>query len=491
MSKASFALEKLQRELGDLLASHERARDIDSFGRYADDPVGFIRDVLGGEPWSGQIEIAQSGRDHPLTAVRSCNAAGKDWVSAALALWWVYARGGLVLLTGPTERQVREIVMSEVARFWMRSGELPGELFQMALRLGRDDSRGILAFTSTEASKLTGFHAPRVLAIATEAQACEDWTFEGLLSCATGVEDRVLVVGNPLEPSGKFFQVCRSKNWNSIRLSAFDHPNLRENRLVIPGGVTRQWVDRMAEEYGRDSGIYKSRVLGEFPEQAEEGLIRREWLDAAARRWEGEEFWAEDCKREALVSVDVARYGPDSTVAALRRGRTLVRFESWAGHGTTESAERVEGLCLSEKMHPRYKVTAPGFEGAKGLIVVDEVGVGGGVLDDLRKRRWKVRGFNGGRKAIDSERFRNRRTESYWHLRKLLENEEIAIPHDEVLFEELLATNWGPTQDGKIAIPDKDTIKSKLGRSPDRADALTMAFEGEAARMEWVPFRVV
>lgn len=93
-------VDRLRRELGELLERYERARDLDEFSAYAADPVGFIRDVLGGEPWSAQEELAEAVRGEPLTVVRSCNSAGKDWIAARLALWWTYCRRGLVLLTG-------------------------------------------------------------------------------------------------------------------------------------------------------------------------------------------------------------------------------------------------------------------------------------------------------------------------------------------------------------------------------------------------------
>ena len=120
------AIERLGRDLGDLLATHERGRSLDEFTVYRDDPIGFIRDVLHGDPWGRQEEIAEAVRESPLTVVRSCNGAGKDWLAARLALWWVYARKGLALVTGPTERQVREVVMGEVARAFRKAEDLPG-----------------------------------------------------------------------------------------------------------------------------------------------------------------------------------------------------------------------------------------------------------------------------------------------------------------------------------------------------------------------------
>ncbi|MEE8191733.1 MAG: hypothetical protein V3T74_03250, partial [Gemmatimonadales bacterium] len=279
-------LRRLDAELGELLERHERGRSLDEFAAYRDDPIAFIREVLHGEPWERQVEIARAVEASPLVVVRSANAVGKDWVAARLALWWVYARQGLALITGPTERQVREVVMGEVARAFGKARDLPGELYQMALRLGREERAGILAFTSTEASRLTGFHAPRILAVLTEAQGVEDFAGEGLLACATGSEDRVLAVGNPLKPSGRFYSVSRPRSgWISLRIAADEHPNLREGETVIPGGPSPEFAARIAREYGRQSGVYMARVLGEFPDEGEESLFRRSWLEAANERW--------------------------------------------------------------------------------------------------------------------------------------------------------------------------------------------------------------
>ena len=127
------ALGRLEHDLGELLARHERGRDLSEFGRYAEDPVGFIRRVLHGEPWERQVEIAEAVKANSLVVVRSANAAGKDWIAEGLALWWVYAHGGLALVTGPTERQVREVVMGEVVTAFAKARDLPGELSREGL----------------------------------------------------------------------------------------------------------------------------------------------------------------------------------------------------------------------------------------------------------------------------------------------------------------------------------------------------------------------
>ena len=45
--------------------------------------------------------------------------------------------------------------------------------------------------------------------------------------------------------------------------------------------VTRRWVYEKFWEWGEDSPLWQSRVLGCFPEQAQDALISLKWLEAA------------------------------------------------------------------------------------------------------------------------------------------------------------------------------------------------------------------
>lgn len=458
-------------ELGELLESRERSADLEEFASYRDDPVGFIREVLGSKPWERQVEVAEAVRDRPLVAVRSCNGAGKDWLAARLALWWTYARGGLVVLTGPTAAQVEEILMrKEVASAFRSAGDLPGELHVRALRPMGEGKAGILAKTATAASNLTGFHESEVLFVLTEAQGVEAHAWDAAFAVATGAEDRILALGNPLNPSGRFYRAHRSSSdWKSIRIPASDVPNVAHGEVRIPGLMTREGVERIASEYGTESGYYVGRVLAEFPEEAEEGVFRRSWLEEAAERWE--EAGGEDTGTP-ICALDPARFGPDASALAIRRGAVLEELLLWEG--------REDTMRLVERLMDALEARDLVEDGAG--LVVDEVGLGGGVLDRLREKGYGASGFNGGRQAHDPERFFNRRAESYWRLRRLLERGEIAMPREEELFEELLALRWRPTPRGQVQLEAKTDVKGRLGRSPDRADAVSMAFGVTAPR---------
>lgn len=207
MKTYEAARRELEREYGELLQEGEPARDLDRWSPWKEDPVGFMTEVLRSDPWRVQREIADSVRDRRKTVVVGSNALGKDWTCARIALWWAYAVGGLAILTGPTERQVSEVLMRKEVGRAKRSGNLPGELYTGALRI-RGEEASILAKTASGVSDLTGFHGRRVLGIITEAQGVEEFAWEALQACATGPEDRLLAVGNPLEASGKFYRVA-------------------------------------------------------------------------------------------------------------------------------------------------------------------------------------------------------------------------------------------------------------------------------------------
>ncbi len=64
------------------------------------------------------------------------------------------------------------------------------------------------------------------------------------------------------------------------------------------------------------------------------------------------------------------------------------------------------------------------------VVVVDEPGLSGGVIDRLAEQGMPVVAYNGGRRAglmPNPERFKNRRAAAYWMLRRRLEDGDLAL----------------------------------------------------------------
>ena len=467
----STEVRRLREQVGELIASHEQARDISEFSKYASDPARFMRDVLRCEPWEKQITMAELVRDSRRTVCLSANGIGKDWTCARIALWWVFARRGLVILTGPTERQVKFILMREVRRAFTRAPELPGDLYSLELRVGDSGECGILAFTSDNADRLTGFHHPRLLICITEGQGVDEAAYEAAAACATGPENRLFVYGNPTHPTGSFYRIAHSDNWSTLRITAYEHPNVISGRQEIPGAVSSEWIEGIAAEYGRSSSIYRSRVEARFPEDAIEGLIRREWLRAAFERYEVAGTQAgkrgdATLMQPPIMALDVARFGPDKTVLAVMRGPRVIELITWGDASITETVERVIE-------HGRL-VAARDIWNRKPTVWVDEPGLGGGAIDLLQAKGYPTSAFNGGRRSSDRSRWFNKRAEAFWHFRTALEHGTIQLPPDRLLEEEALAVEWQIAPRGAIQIMGKDLLRKALGRSPDRLDAVVI-----------------
>ena len=488
---------ELTRLLGgadELLEKRDAGTSLPDFSEYRGRELDFQREILKWTPWGDPDKPSQRQMhgliwSQPRVVVRSANSIGKDAQVARDALTWVFVHHGTVLITGPTQRQVRDILFrKEIAQAFHRS-RLPGALYVDRLLVPGHPDLGIFGFTSSESSRLTGFHAARVMILLTEAQAVEEWSWEGLMSCATGDQDKIIAVGNPILPVGKFVDVSKSSDWAALQIPASAHPNVIYGKPIIPGGVTREWCELMAREWGEESSIYRSRVLAEFPTSSEEGLIERTWLEASADRWEAEskdpKKFAALAKYQPILAADVARFGPDATVVAIRRGHRLMGFREWRKTDTKETSGRIIKLAREQGLRMKWQDGYPG-----GHIVVDIIGLGAGVYDSLREFEYDVKGFNSSHQASKPAKWFNLRAEAYWHLRTLLEDGRVALPRDAELWEELLAVEWKVASSGAVQIEEKSKLKARLNRSPDKMDAVVMAWGGYSRRLTQERFRV-
>ncbi len=116
-----FSTEELQRLL--LSTDDELAAiDKDAHGRtrndYADDPEGYIRDVLGVNLWSKQVEIVRKLRTPPYKVlVRAGHSIGKSFLASCLMSWFYDSfPESYSILTAPTQQSVEDVVFAELRR---------------------------------------------------------------------------------------------------------------------------------------------------------------------------------------------------------------------------------------------------------------------------------------------------------------------------------------------------------------------------------------
>ena len=307
-------------------------------------PVAFVREVLGEEPYRKQEEILKAVAEHRRVSVVGCNGSGKDWTAARVVLWWVNAfRPAKAIVTGPTTRQVSEIVWREMqwAYAWAPKGKLKGKMFRTS-RYEVDEETFALGFATDSPYNLQGFHSPNLLVVVTEAHAVDDRDMDAIRRLHPR---RLLLVGNAYVSPGTFYDSHHSKRhlYEAIRISAEDTPNFMEGEEYIPGMMTRQDVADREAEWGSDDPRFLSTVLAKFPENQDDIVVPLKWARAAAER---------SLKPDGpvIVACDVARYGSDKTVVVRRQGARarIVRTGSRA-RTPCRSLSTSSGYCDSRE----------------------------------------------------------------------------------------------------------------------------------------------
>lgn len=425
------------------------------------DPVYFAENILGltgdSELWSKQKEILQAVKDHKRVAVRSSNGVGKTFTASVVVLWFLYAhQRSRVITTAPTWKQVEKLLWSEIKTQYNKAKvPLGGKLIQTELRL--DSDWFAVGLSTNDETNFQGHHAEDILIVFDEALGVADPIWNAAEGNLTSSNAKHLVIGNPVSPVGNFYQCFKSPIWHKIKISAFDSPNFQGGGVVKPKLVTPDWVEERKKEWGENSPIYKARVLGEFPIEGEDTLIPLTWVEKAIDREIKQE------EKPIVLGVDVARFGSDSTAFVVLEGKKIIHIEGYVGKETTKTAGR------AIQLHKQFNCEK---------IMVDDVGVGGGVTDMLTEQDYPVEGVSFGASPNDSERFDNLKTEIFWNLRDDFENDEISIPNNEHLLEELPSLMYEITSRGKLKIVSKDKMKKAGIKSPDYADALAIAHYG-------------
>jgi zona occludens toxin (predicted ATPase) len=123
-------------------------------------------------------------------------------------------------------------------------------------------------------------------------------------------------------------------------------------------------------------------------------------------------------------------------------------------------------------------------------VVVDAVGIGYHVGTHLADRGYDVYAFNAGSAAMDSEHFVNAKAEAYWRLREYLERGAVTGLTDEETQAQLAGIRYRHTPSGRVEIESKDDAKKRGQPSPDRAEALVLAFARAMPRQQTVAYSV-
>ena len=432
--------------------------------RYRDDPVLFVTEVLGAKPYDYQAEFLTAlANGERKMSVRSGHGTGKSTTASWAMLWYVLLRfPNKVVVTAPTSGQLFDALFAELKR-WIN--ELPDQL-KVLLTVKSDrvelSAAPAEAFISARTSRaetpeaLAGVHSENVLLVVDEASGVPEKVFEAAAGSMSGHAATTILLSNPTRSSGTFFesQTRLAATWWTRRWSCVESPL-----------VSDEFVDEMRARYGEDSNAFRIRVLGEFPMADDDTIIPFHLADSAIKR---DIEITPDTK--PVWGLDVARFGADKTALCKRYGNVVTEITSWQGLDLMQTVGRVmaEYEGLSPSMRPSE-------------ILVDSIGVGGGVVDRLRELGAPVRGINVGESPAMGNTYMNLRAELWFKTKGWLEDRSCKLPDDDQLLAELTSIRYAFTPGGKMKAESKDDMRKRGLKSPDLADALCLTMASDAA----------
>jgi hypothetical protein len=406
-------------------------------------------------------------------ATSSGRGIGKSALVSWLVIWMLTTRiGSTTIVSANSEAQLRSVTWAEITKWlsmclnshWFEVSAtrvLPAkwiaELVERDLKLGTRywGVEGRL-WSAENPDAYAGVHNfAGVMLVFDEASGIDD----GIWSVASGfftenTPNRFwLAFSNPRRNSGYFYECFNSKRefWRTKTVDA---------RSVE--GTDKAVYQQIIDEYGPDSSAAHVEVYGEFPNASDDQFIGTLLVDEAMARAP-----AKDPSAPIVVGVDPARFGADATVIAIRQGRDILSIRRFRGDDTMEVVGRV--IDVITEFSPQ-------------LVVIDEGGLGAGVVDRLKEQRYKIRGVNFGNKSIKPLMYGNKRAEMWGAMKEWLKT--ASIPKDRFLRSDLTGPMMKPDSKGTIFLESKKDMKARGLASPDAADAIAITFAFPVAHRE-------
>lgn len=494
---------------------------IDSADSYDADPYLYLENILGVERFEVyQRKVIDTVWANDRTAVKACHDLGKTFLAARLVMTILNVfPGSKVITTAPTYNQVERILWAELRAAHAKSKVPLGGKLNMTDWTFSPDWFAIGFSPRNEAtggegqgtsSSFQGFHPSDdgyLFIVFDEATGIPHnlWTMaEGLM---TSARVKFLAIGNPTSTASGFYQCFKSREWAKVSLSCFDSPNLIANgitdikkltkeiekykalpdakareflnnyKVVRPYLLTAKWVVSQAAKWGIEHPLTVSKILGEFPKGGDKNLVSLGQIEEAQVRV----YYPVETDRK-IIGVDVARYGSDATILTGLHGLKQTGKRDFYKHGTVEVVGEV--VAMAREMNN------------VDVIVVDETGMGGGVVDLLRdevgkslNKNCEIRGvqFGAGVEcdgpdgcqhiACEKAKYYNLKARIFGLLRDDIKLEEGLVLLNEAIYSEELPTIvFTYNKKGQMVIESKDEYKKRTGRpSPDSSDSLALA----------------
>ena len=399
-------------------------------------------------------------------AVSSGRGIGKSALVSWLVIWMLSTRiGSTTIVSANSETQLRSVTWAEITKWLALS--LNSHWFEVSATrvmpakwltelVERDLKKGTRywgvegrLWSEENPDAYAGVHNfDGVMLIFDEASGISDaiWAVAAGFFTENTPHRFWMAFSNPRRNTGYFYEAFNAKRdfWRNKVVDA---------RSVE--GTDKAVYEQLIQEYGPDSVQAHVEVYGEFPSAGDDQFIPVYLVDDATQRPR-----YKDASAPIIIGVDPARFGADATVIAVRQGRDLNVIKRYRGDDTMEIVGRV--IEAIEEFNPT-------------LVVIDEGGLGAGIVDRLKEQRYKqVKGVNFGNKSTKPIMYGNKRAEMWGNMREWLKT--ASVPTDKLLKSDLTSPKVKPDSKGTIFLEGKKEMKARGLASPDAADAIAVTF---------------
>lgn len=441
--------------------SREQLKDI--IRTFWNDRVTFVKVVLGVEHIDPMQEDVLRRLDKgDNLAVKAGHGTGKTTVLSWIIIHYMCTRPNCKIpCTAPSKHQLFDVLWPELSKWHnaMKKSKY-GKIFAENLKWSKEKFTNILqpeewfavARTATKENPdaLQGFHADFILKIVDETSGVDDDIIEVLEGAYGTQETKAVWMGNPTRNEGAFYRAFTKDK------SFFETLTMSCLKSTL---TPKRYIERMKAKYGEDSNMYRVRVMGEFPLVDGDTYIPLSLcVDARYRDIPLQ------IQYKKVFGVDVARYGDDESVIAIRRGDEFLPYHVYRNKSTMELVSIIAQLAKEHKPE---------------AIFIDVIGIGAGVYDRLKELGYPVIAVNVSEVPYgDPNKYKRLRDELWGEMRAWLELRRGRLwdNEDMDLCGQLSSPRYKITSDGKLQMESKDDLKKRGVKSPDIADAHIMCF---------------
>ncbi len=415
-------------------------------------PAEFALLVLGLELYPWQVEAVEACGARRRTALVAANGSGKTaCVNVVLLLWFLYTHPkGIAMVTSGSWTQLKTQLWPNLKE---HAARFPAWQF-LDEQIRTPEGGFIRPYSTDSPGRAEGHHQKLperpVMLMADEAKSVPDAIFDAINRCTPTY---LIYTSSPGAPQGTFYNAFRAARglYHTVKATAFDCPH-----------ISRERIETAKALYGPEpekNPIYRSMILAEFSEGDDALFIPPALIERALAH----PPMAKD--GELYAATDWAA-GGDETVTAIRHGNMLRILSATRERNTMRAAEQVVGLLRAHKVPPSQAV---GDAAGLGLPIMQAASTYHG---------YRMVEFNGGAPAARADYYKNLNAEAWTMLRMALERGEVRFEGglDSVSIEQLTTRRVEWTDRGVLRCESKECMQARGLHSPDRADALVMAW---------------